>query len=1425
MGKAIRTILKGLLILFVIALLCALAYWLCRIKDWPLWVGGVLVAGVVGFFIGLVFLKKLFLRRRERRFVQRVIDQDRRAIKDAPVSDRLQLQELQEHWKESVKRLQGSRLRKKGNPLYALPWFLVMGESRTGKTSAIKNSRLSSSMTEVSRASGISGTRNCDWWFFEEAVILDTAGRYTIPIDEGPDLEEWKQFLTLLSKYRKREPLNGVIVGISADKLIDRDEKKLREDGQSVRRRIDQMMRIMGARFPVYVLVTKMDLVHGFADFTHRLPPESVSQAMGYMNVGLNPYWEEVTKKGLEKIAEDLKALRLILVNRPGDPTPGTLVFPNEFERLGPGLTSFLKAVFEENTFQETPLLRGLYFSSARREGTPTSELLTLTGMEIRVEPEPDHEAGLFLKDFFRSILPSDRNVFRPILEFLVWRRLTRSLGLMAWLLIGLSVCGLLGFSYVHNHTTIRGFTQAFYDPPALTGDKATDLLMLDKMRLEILDMDEKNRSWILPRFGLDHSLRVVDALRGRFSTLFKKGFLVPMDEKLTHTLERVTKDTPEDEFVDYLGYAVARITVLKEHLKGRDLTLADEFKMITTDLLMARDRKIPPEAASRFGDIYYAYLAWDEDRPETQERLEAFQMALVNLLNKKGGDLRWLIRKWVPDAPDILLTDFWGVSDAGDFHDGVRVAGAFTARGRANIRAFIATVEKALDDETVRPLFEKNTKAFWSWYAEEFFKAWYGFVKRFHDGMNRGDTGAGWRRMASRMTTDQNPYFLLLDRVAREIRALDVKDNAPDWAGMVIHLDDLKNLARAEKGTKGKASVTDRIRKDKEAVLESTYQNIDKKKAREIEEKVDQAKAWNAYVEALQKIDMAVASRKQSFDMYARCFSYLGESSQQESPFAVTYRNYYKLKDSVVKRDHFPVIWDMVFGPFAYLVQFAADETSCFLQTQWEDQVLSALPGADPDKLPRILFDKSEGVVWAFLESAGKPFIGRNKNGYYAREDFRDNRIPFHGSFIHFLNQGKTGVINEQSEYTVSMKTLPLEVNSGASVEPFGCVLELHCAGGKDDPGELQLPQQRLVHVGFEEVRGRGPDPLPARAHPGEDLQGPHGLCRVPEGVPGRDPLLCARGLSGPRGRPEEPEDRVDQDRLPNLGQRARDRPAEPGPDQGAHGDRALLDAITGPARPGWRPLRGPSMDRADLGKTPNLRREPGRRGCPLRRGLRGPFRRDREALVADRVGRCGLVQGDRALREHSRRAVQGPSGGLLSLHGPDTDPGVGGPGDRNPRASGSGGDLLGHPVSAQETQEGPDQRPGLVGGEDPGRGGRAARGDLAQGEAGCPAGRSGRPGRVPGRQPGRRAHAPQAQGCSGRRVDRGGRGAGHPGTGTPRKRRPRNPHPRRPGSRPHRNRLRRSKRLPRPHRRRLRPRPQEGVKTTTPRPSWRPV
>ncbi|HEU18324.1 MAG TPA: hypothetical protein ENO00_02935 [Deltaproteobacteria bacterium] len=385
-----HTILKLLLYFFVTGLLAAGVFWVVMKQHWPWWVGIVILVGISGLWIGIIFLRKYLFRRREKHFVRQIIDQDNSVIAGAPIHERQQLKDLQARWQESITLLRGSYLRKKGNPLYVLPWYLVIGESGAGKTTAIKGSRLTSPLTEIAKTPGITSTKNCDWWFFEEAIILDTAGRYTIPIDEGPDSEEWEKFLTLLARYRRREPINGLIVVVAADKILRSDREDLLEEGQSVRKRIDALMRILGARFPVYLMISKADLIWGMTQFSSLLPQGVLNQAMGHLNERLTNDCSEFLGETLEVVSERLKDIRLELISSKETVDPGVLIFPNEYERLEPGLRAYVDGAFQESTYQETPLLRGIFFSSGHQEGSPHPPLYQTILMEKHGDDSDD---------------------------------------------------------------------------------------------------------------------------------------------------------------------------------------------------------------------------------------------------------------------------------------------------------------------------------------------------------------------------------------------------------------------------------------------------------------------------------------------------------------------------------------------------------------------------------------------------------------------------------------------------------------------------------------------------------------------------------------------------------------------------------------------------------------------------------------------------------------------------------------------------------------------------------------------------------------------------------------------------------------------------------------------------------------------------
>ncbi len=277
--------LKIFLISTAVILGILLIFGLALILGWPWWVGFFILIGILGAILGMIVVRKLWLKRREQRFITQVIEQDNHYHEKIGSTDKDRTREIQDRWKEAIAALRKSHLRKHGNPLYVLPWYLIIGEGGCGKTTAIRSARLSSTFAEINRTSGISGTRNCDWWFFDQAVVIDTAGRFAIPIDESLDKEEWQKFLDLLAKYRRREPLNGLVVCVAADKLLESPAAVLEDDGKRIRQRTDELMRLLGAKFPVYVLVTKCDLIQGMQQFCEQLSEENVDQAMGFINM------------------------------------------------------------------------------------------------------------------------------------------------------------------------------------------------------------------------------------------------------------------------------------------------------------------------------------------------------------------------------------------------------------------------------------------------------------------------------------------------------------------------------------------------------------------------------------------------------------------------------------------------------------------------------------------------------------------------------------------------------------------------------------------------------------------------------------------------------------------------------------------------------------------------------------------------------------------------------------------------------------------------------------------------------------------------------------------------------------------------------------------------------------------------------------
>jgi type VI secretion system protein ImpL len=302
---------------------------------------------------------------------------------------------LRERFEEAVATLKQQR--RSGNNLYELPWYVIIGPPGSGKTTALVNSGLKFPLeSRMGRGAlkGVGGTRNCDWWFTDEAVFLDTAGRFTTQdSDAASDAAGWTEFLALLRKYRKRRPVNGVILTISASDLLTQTDAEREAHVDAVRRRLVEINRELKIQLPVYLMVTKTDLVAGFSEYFDDLTAEERAQVWGVTF----PYEQSTSGEGPQVFPGEFDALIERLnervfgrVDDDRDIRRRTRVFafPQQMAALRDALTNYVSDVFASTRFDNPILLRGVYFTSGTQEGTPIDRLLGSMGRGFGVTPD-----------------------------------------------------------------------------------------------------------------------------------------------------------------------------------------------------------------------------------------------------------------------------------------------------------------------------------------------------------------------------------------------------------------------------------------------------------------------------------------------------------------------------------------------------------------------------------------------------------------------------------------------------------------------------------------------------------------------------------------------------------------------------------------------------------------------------------------------------------------------------------------------------------------------------------------------------------------------------------------------------------------------------------------------------------------------------
>lgn len=299
--------------------------------------------------------------------------------------------------------------------LYDLPWYIIIGPPGSGKTTALRKSGLHFPLQDSSEGhsiKGIGGTRHCDWWFTDEAVLIDTAGRFsTQDSHQATDAQAWKKFLQLLKKTRPKQPVNGVLLTVSVEDLLG-SAARLNDLANKLRKRLQELTDEFGVQLPIYLLITKLDLLTGFSETFTSFSPDEIKEGLGFT---LNDNASTPQSERLAKIQSEFLKLQSRLqqqIHSSLEQEPSSdrrkliFEFVHQIGALYLPLQNCLKTIFEgEGRFFSANRLRGFYLTSGTQQGTSLARLNAKMNASMRMNYSKHHSRAYFIERVMREVV------------------------------------------------------------------------------------------------------------------------------------------------------------------------------------------------------------------------------------------------------------------------------------------------------------------------------------------------------------------------------------------------------------------------------------------------------------------------------------------------------------------------------------------------------------------------------------------------------------------------------------------------------------------------------------------------------------------------------------------------------------------------------------------------------------------------------------------------------------------------------------------------------------------------------------------------------------------------------------------------------------------------------------------------------------
>ena len=322
------------------------------------------LATAIWGLIALIWLTVRVMKRLQQ--LERQQKQQREETQD-PVSVELNAQQRYlDRWLLRLQRHLDSR-----RYLWQLPWYMVVGPAGSGKTALLREGFPADIIYTPEAVRGTGQRLYITPHVGKQAVIFDPDG----VLCEQQDTEVlprrlWEHWLGWLVQKRARQPLNGLILTLDLPDLLTADKHRREHLVQLLRSRLQDVRQHLHCQLPVYVVLTRLDLLTGFAALFHSLDKQGRDAILGVTftrHAHENDDWRVELKAFWQTWGEQLNNALPDLMLAQNHDRSALFSFVRQMQGCHDVLAVLLGSLLDGENMDV--MLRGIYLTSSLQRG------------------------------------------------------------------------------------------------------------------------------------------------------------------------------------------------------------------------------------------------------------------------------------------------------------------------------------------------------------------------------------------------------------------------------------------------------------------------------------------------------------------------------------------------------------------------------------------------------------------------------------------------------------------------------------------------------------------------------------------------------------------------------------------------------------------------------------------------------------------------------------------------------------------------------------------------------------------------------------------------------------------------------------------------------------------------------------------------